>query len=209
MTDAEILVTLLRAAQERIGTVQAELAAARLTRARLAALLADQYDMTHEEIARALPGMSRQRAGQLVAQGRLALATPVVTAGVEGVISDDTHPLPAPRSEDAAGSADGTARSLSGRRESDPGVTTNEGSRDQPFPARPGKGIARGTHPTRTQLPLFAGPDYDNLPGVGKTDMTSALLTSPQVAQVTGPGKLGDQGFHGESTLRAPAKSLP
>jgi len=68
------LTVLLRATQEHVGEAQERLASVRLTRARLAARLADECDLTHEEIARLLPGLSRQRAGQLVAQGRVALA---------------------------------------------------------------------------------------------------------------------------------------
>jgi len=70
--DTKALAILFRAAQEGVAGAQERLASARLTRARIAARLADECDLTHEEIARLLPGLSRQRAGQLVAKGRLA-----------------------------------------------------------------------------------------------------------------------------------------
>lgn len=75
MTDLEKTLTVLfRATDGSVAAALERLAEARLTRARLAARLADECDLTHEEIARLLPGLSRQRAGQLVAQGRVALA---------------------------------------------------------------------------------------------------------------------------------------
>jgi len=90
----KMLRVLLGVAQERVDAAQAALAAARLTRARIAARLADECGLTHEAIAKLLPRLSRQRAGQLIGQGRLAL--------------DDTVGQASPVADSALSTAEGT-----------------------------------------------------------------------------------------------------
>jgi hypothetical protein len=70
----ELLVAALALTQQRVARREAALAAARLDHARIVARLADDCRLTQAEIAALLPGVSRQRIGQLVAQGRLAPA---------------------------------------------------------------------------------------------------------------------------------------